>query len=64
MGIEEDEEKAEGIEGEESSRDISMEGRVRGPEVASDLPLPVLAEDQEGLRQLRQQQQEDGSLTS
>ena len=54
MGVEEDEEEAEGIEREEIVYEISLEGGVRGPEIASDLPLPVLAEYQEGLRQLRQ----------
>ena len=42
--------------------DFSLEGRVRGQDEVSDVHLPALAERQEGLTELRRQQERDDSL--
>lgn len=55
---EEDEAEEEG-----NGEDWLTVGSERDGEQMSDLPLPVLANDKEELRELRQLQQEDGSLS-
>ena len=42
--------------------DLSLDGRVRGRDEVSDVPLPALTERQEGLMELRHQQKRDDSL--
>ena len=69
MGVEEDKDEVDwddedevdweedGEEGVEE--DLSLEGRVRGQDEVSDVPLPALAERQEGLTELRCQQERE-----
>ncbi len=50
-------------DGEERvEEDLSLEGRVVGQDEVSDVPLPALAERQEGLTELRRHQERDDSL--
>ena len=72
MGVEEDKDEVDWDDedevdwkedGEERvEEDLSLEGRVRGQDEVSDVPLPALAERQEGLMELRRQQERDDSL--
>ena len=63
--MEDEEEEEREIEEEENvgEEDWLKEGSERGGVETSNLPLPVLANDKEGLRELRQLQEKDGSLS-